>query len=58
MLAALCVPAVGNYYMADALSRDGTVSWGFVASASLATLPAVAAFALLGLRFIGGRDLS
>lgn len=58
VLAALCVPAVGNYYMADALSRGGTVSWSYVASASLAAMPAVAAFALLGLRFMGGRDLS
>ena len=58
VVAALCVPAVGNYYMADALSGGGTVSWGYVASASLVALPAVAAFALLGLRFMGGRDLS
>ena len=58
VLAALCVPAVGNYYMADALSNGGTVSWAYVAFASLAALPAVLAFALLGLRLVGGRDVT
>jgi len=58
VVAALCVPAVGNYYMADALSRGGTVSWAYVAMASLAAFPAVLAFALLGLGFIAGRDVS
>ena len=58
VVAALCVPAVGNYYMADALSGGGTVSWAYVAMASLAAFPAVLAFALLGLGFIAGRDVS
>ena len=58
IVAALCLPTVGNYYMSDALSRGGTVSWGYVAFAALAALPAVIAFALLGLRFIGGRDVT
>ena len=58
LVAALCLPAVGNYYMSDALSKGGTVSWGYVAFAALAALPAVLAFALLGLRFIGGRDVT
>ena len=58
VVAALCIPAVGNYYMADALSKGGSVSWAYVAFASLAALPAALAFALLGLRLIGGRDVS
>ena len=58
LVAALCLPAVGNYYMSDALSKGGEVSWGYVAFAALAALPAVLAFALLGLRFIGGRDVT
>ena len=58
IVVALGVPAVGNYYMADALSNGGEVSWVYVAFAALAALPAVLAFAFLGLRFIGGRDLS
>ena len=58
LVVALCIPAVGNYYMADALSRGGTLPWGYVAVASLAALPATLAFALLGLRFIGGKEVS
>ena len=58
VVAALCIPAIGNYYMADALSKGGTVSWAYVAMASLAAFPAVLAFALLGLGFIAGRDVS
>ena len=58
VVVALCIPAVGNYYMADSLSRGGVLPWGYVALASLAAAPAALAFALLGLRFIGGRDLS
>ena len=58
VIAATGLPAVGNYYMSDALSRGGSVPWGYVAVASLAAVPAVLAFALLGIRFIGGRDVS
>ena len=55
---AASLPAVGNYYMADALSHGGSVSWGYVALATLAALPAVAAFLLVGIRFACGRDVS
>ena len=58
LVAALSIPAVGNYYMADALSKEGEVSWFYVAFAALAVLPVVLAFTIVGLRFIGGRDLS
>ena len=58
IVAALCLPVVGNYYMADALASGGTVPWGYVALASLAALPAVLAFALVGRGFIGGKDIS
>ena len=56
LLAAL--PAVGNYYMADALAKGGTVSWGYVGCAALAALPPVLLFLLLGIHFINGRDVS
>ena len=58
IVAALCVPAVGNYYMADALSNGGRLPWGYVAFAALAALPAALAFAILGIRFIVGREVS
>ena len=52
------VPAIGNYYMADALSKGGTVPWTYVACAALAALPAVLVFLFLGIHFINGRDVS
>ena len=58
IVAVLCMPAVGNYYMADALSKGGMVSWTYVALASLASLPAALSFALLGFRLVGGRDVT
>ena len=52
------LPAVGNYYMADALSKGGSVPWAYVGCAALAALPAVLVFLLLGIHFINGRDVS
>ena len=52
------LPAVGNYYMADALSKGGSVPWTYVGCAALAALPAVLVFLLLGIHFINGRDVS
>ena len=52
------LPAVGNYYMADALSRGGAVPWAYVGCAALAVLPAILLFLLLGVHFINGRDVS
>ena len=52
------LPAVGNYYMADALAKGGSVSWAYVGFAALAALPAVLLFLFLGIHFINGRDVS
>ena len=52
------LPAVGNYYMAEALSKGGAVPWFYVGCAVLAALPAVLFFLLLGIHFINGRDVS
>lgn len=52
------LPALGNYYLADALSKGGSVPWSFIAVAFVLTLPVAAAFALLGIFFLKGRDIS
>ena len=57
VVALLLVPAVGNYYLADALSGGGSLPWSYVAWAAAATLPAVVAFLLLGAHLINGRDI-
>ena len=54
----LLLPAIGNYYMAAALSNGGAVSWIYVGCAALAALPAVLFFLFLGIHFINGRDVS
>ena len=51
------VPAVGNYYLPDALAKGGTVSWSYVALATLAAVPALFLFLMLGICFINGRDI-
>ena len=45
------LPAVGNYYLSDALSKGGAVPWAYVGLAALVALPAVVAFLLLGVMF-------
>ena len=57
-LAALSVPAVGNYYLADTFSRGGVVEWGYVALAGLFALPAAGAFLVLGVHFFERRDIA
>lgn len=52
------LPAIGNYYMADALSKGGSVPWSYVGCAVLAAVPAILLFLLLGIYFINGRDIS
>ena len=52
------LPAVGNYYMAEALAKGGTVPWSYVGLAGLAALPVFLAFLFLGIHFINGRDVS
>ena len=58
LVALVFLPAVGNYYLADALAKGGTVPWTYVGCAALAALPAVLIFLLLGIHFINGRDVS
>lgn len=55
---AATLPFVGNYYLADTLTRGGSPSWRYVGLATLAAVPAVAAFLLLGVRFLAERDPS
>lgn len=50
-LFALALPLLGNYYLSDSLAGGGTLGWGRVAFAALATAPLVAAFAELGVLF-------
>ena len=52
------LPAVGNYYMADALAKGGFVPWAYVGLAALAAVPAVLLFLFLGIHFINGRDVA
>lgn len=58
VLFVIALPALGNYYLADALSKGGAVPWGFVALAFVLTLPLVAVFARLGIGFLKGRDIA
>ena len=55
---AAMLPVIGNYCLFDALSRGGSVSWGYVGLAALATLPAVMLFLLLGVGFTRERDVA
>ena len=55
--ALLFLPAVGNYYLSDALAGAGRIPWGYVAAAFAATLPLVAAFVMLGAWLLSGRDV-
>lgn len=50
------LPAVGNYYLSNALAKGGVVSWSYVGMAALAALPAVVAFLLLGSVLADGVD--
>jgi len=54
---ALSIPAVGNYYLVDALSGGGVLPWTYVGVAVAVTVPALSAFLLLGLHLINGRDV-
>lgn len=55
--AALALPALGNYCLSDALTDGAALSGGYVLAALAALAPAAAAFLLLGVHFINGRDL-
>ena len=58
VVALLMLPAMGNYYIADALSNGGTVPWPYVGLAVAATAPAAAFFLLAGIRFMGDGDIA
>ena len=58
LLFAVALPVLGDYCLSDALAHGGTVPWPHVGLAALATLPFVAAFALLGIRLFKDRDYS
>ena len=45
---AAMLPAIGNYYLSDALSNGGRIPWSYVAMAAAAALPALAAMLLVG----------
>lgn len=57
LLALVSVPALGNYYLSDALAKGGSLPWPHVALAAALTAPLVAAFAVLGVGFLNGRDV-
>ncbi len=51
------IPAIGNYYLVDALADGGVVPYSYVGLAVLVTLPAVIAFLLLGIHLITKQDI-
>jgi len=53
----LSLPAVGNYYLVDALAGQGTLPWSYVGIAAVVTIPAVVSFLLLGIHLTNGRDI-
>lgn len=52
------VPAIGNYYLVDALSKGGSLPLDYLAFAILAALPAMLAMLALGMGFMGKCDIS
>ena len=58
VVVALLVPAIGNYYMSDALTGGGSVGWIYVGVAAAATLPLALIFLLFGFKFVNGRDMT
>ena len=56
VVVAAMLPAMGGYFLSDALSSGGSVPWSYVGLAALATAPAVLLFLVLGTGFIKGRD--
>lgn len=58
LMLGLSLPVIGNYCLSDSLAWGGTISWGYVATAAALTIPLVAAFAYLGVRWFGEKDVS
>lgn len=50
------LPFVGNYYLAEALARGGSVPWAYVGLTTLVSLPAAGGFLLLGCHFSGNLE--
>ena len=57
VLFAASLPAIGNYYLPDALSNGGHLPWGYVGLAAMAAFPAAGAFLCAGVRFFNGKDV-
>ena len=51
LLFAAMLPFAGNYYLADSLSRGGSVSFATASLSVAAAIPAVAAFLILGVKW-------
>lgn len=58
VLAVLSLPAVGNYYLADLLSKGASPSWWYVLAAAVAALPTMVAFLILGVYLLERRDIA
>lgn len=52
----MAFPAIGNYYLVEALANDGSVSWGYVMLAALCAVPAVSVPLLAGFKFIEAHE--
>ena len=48
----------GNYYLSDQLRGGGSIPWLYTALAISASLFAIAAFLVLGIHFLSGRDIT
>ena len=57
LLFLVSLPALGNYYLSDALAKGGSLPWSHVALAAALTLPMVAAFAETGIGFLEKTDV-
>ena len=55
---ALWLPLLGNYYLSDALSHGGKVSWLYAAASLAALLPLAAAAAIAGIWTLEGKDIT
>ena len=51
------ISLIGNYYLPEALSNGGRIPWSYVAMASAALLPALAAFGALAVCLFNERDI-
>lgn len=56
-LGVVSLPAIGNYYLADALAKGGSLSAGYFWGATAAILPVFVALLLLGVRLFRDRDV-